>query len=106
MVAMRDIERFGQQIGDRFGAEQVILFGSYAKAIATKDSDVDLLVVMPFAGRGVDESVKIRMTLKPSFPVDLLVRTSEKIKQRIQAGDTFLRTILEDGKVLYEARHI
>jgi predicted nucleotidyltransferase len=106
MVAMKEIERFGQQIGDRFGAEQVILFGSYAKGIATKDSDVDLLVVMPFEGRGVDESVRIRMTLRPSFPVDLLVRTPQRVQQRIQAGDTFLRTILQDGKVLYEAGHI
>ena len=106
MVAMNEIERFGRQIGDRFGAQQVILFGSYANGLATKDSDVDLLVVMPFEGRSVDKSVKIRMTLKPSFPVDLLVRTPEKIEQRVQAGDTFLRGILENGKVLYEANHV
>lgn len=45
MVAMDKIEEFGRRIGREFGAERVILFGSYARGAATKDSDVDLLVV-------------------------------------------------------------
>ncbi len=106
MVADKLIENFCQQIVERFGAQKVILFGSYANGTPTVDSDVDLLVVMPFTGRSVDESVKIRMALRPAFPVDLLIRTSEKIQERIQQGDTFLSDIMENGKVLYAADHI
>ena len=43
------------------------------------------------------------MKLRPAFPVDMIVRTPEKLKERIEMGDTFLREILEQGKVLYEA---
>ncbi len=105
MVAIIDIERFGRRIGEEFGAEKVILFGSYAQGTATQDSDVDLLIVAPFEGRSVDKSVQIRLKLRPSFPVDLLVRTPEKIHQRLEIGDQFIKDIITSGKVLYEANN-
>ncbi len=103
MVAMDKIEEFGRLVGREFGAERVILFGSYAKGAVTEDSDVDLLVIGPFEGRSVDKSVEIRLKLRPGFAMDLLVRTPEKVRQRIEMGDGFMREILEEGKVLYEA---
>ncbi len=103
MVAMRQIEEFGRQIGRQFSAERVILFGSYARGEVTADSDVDLLVVAPFEGKSVHKSVEIRMKLRPRFPVDLIVRTPEKVRQRLEMGDGFMQEILREGKVLYEA---
>ena len=105
LVAMDRIEEFGRRIGEEFGAEKVFLFGSYARGEANPDSDVDILVIGPFEGRNVDRSVEIRMKLRPGFPMDLLVRTPEKVRERIEMGDMFMREILEQGKVLYEANH-
>jgi len=102
MVAMNEIKKFGRRIGQEFGAERVILFGSYAKGTVTDDSDVDLLVIGHFEGTSVDKSVEIRLKLRPVFPMDLIVRTPEKVRQRIDMGDSFMREILEEGKVLYE----
>jgi predicted nucleotidyltransferase len=96
-VAMNQIEEFG--------AKRVILFGSYARGNAGPDSDVDILVIAPFEGRSVDKSVEIRMKLRPGFPMDLRVRTPERARERIEMGDTFMREILEQGKVLCEADH-
>jgi predicted nucleotidyltransferase len=103
MVAMNEIEQFGRRIGQEFGAERVILFGSYARGTPSSDSDVDLLVIGPFSGRGVDKSVEIQMKLRPGFPIDLLVRTPEKVRERIAMGDTFMRDVLAQGRILYEA---
>ena len=103
MVTMNRIEEFGRQIGREFVAERIILFGSYARGAVTDDSDVDLLVIVPFQGKSVDKSVEIRMKLRPWFPVDLLVRTPEEVRQRIEMGDGFMREVVEEGKVLYEA---
>ena len=103
MVAMNQIEEFGRRIGEEFDAERVILFGSYAQGSPTADSDVDLLVIGPFTGRSADTSVEIQMKLRPAFPVDLLVRTWEKVRERIAMGDTFMQEILAEGRVLYEA---
>ena len=103
MVSMNQIEDLAQRIGDEFGAHRVVLFGSHARGAASADSDVDLLVVVPFEGRSVDQSVAIRMKLRPSFPLDLLVRTPGKVRERVEMGDEFMLEILEGGKVLYEA---
>ncbi|MDO8302735.1 MAG: nucleotidyltransferase domain-containing protein [Sedimentisphaerales bacterium] len=103
MVAMNQIKEFGRRIGQEFSAQQVILFGSYVTGTPTKDSDVDLFIIVPFEGRSVDQSVKIRMKLRPSFPVDLVVRTPENVRLRLEMGDDFVRNIIEQGKVLYEA---
>jgi hypothetical protein len=43
------------------------------------------------------------MRLRPGFPMDLLVRTPEKVRERIEMGDAFMQEILDHGKVLYEA---
>jgi len=102
MVAMNQIEEFGRRIGEEFGAERVILFGSHARGAVRADSDVDILVVGRFEGRSVDKSVEIQMKLRPDFPVDLLMRTPEKIDERIAMGDTFMKEILTEGRVLYE----
>ena len=106
MVAMSKIKELAGRIAKEFKPERIVLFGSYATGTPTVDSDVDLLVVMPFDGRSIDESVKIRMALRPAFPLDLLIRTSEMIQERIRQGDTFLSDIMENGKVLYAADHV
>ncbi|MCJ7777181.1 MAG: hypothetical protein MUP16_02555 [Sedimentisphaerales bacterium] len=64
---------------------------------------MDILVIGYFEGRSVDRPVEIRMKLRPKFPLDLLVRTPEKVRQRIEMGDSFMKEILKQGKLLYEA---
>jgi len=103
MVAIDMIEEFGQRIGRQFGADKVILFGSYAHGRPTEDSDVDILVIGPFEGRSVDKSVQIRLKLRPEFPVDIIVRTPEKVRRRIEMGDEFMREVVDEGRVLYES---
>lgn len=105
MVSMSSIREFSRQIAAEFHPERIVLFGSYASGSPTPDSDVDLLVVMPFEGKSVNQSVEMRVRLRPQFPVDLIVRTPQAVQQRLDMGDTFIRDILSDGKVLYEADH-
>ena len=102
MTTLKQIEDFSRRIASEFHADRIVLFGSYARGTPTVDSDVDLLVVLPFEGRAVDKSVEIRLKLRPPFPMDLIVRTPEKVRERVEMGDDFMREILEKGKVLYE----
>ncbi len=85
---MKQIEALSRQIGREFHPEQIVLFGSYAYGRATKDSDVDLLVVMPHNGKGWRLAGKIRGCVRPKFPLDLLVRSPEQIRQRLTLGDS------------------
>ncbi|MHC4644471.1 MAG: nucleotidyltransferase domain-containing protein [Planctomycetota bacterium] len=100
---MEQIQELGRQIGREFHPERVVLFGSYAYGTAREDSDVDLLVVISHKGKGWRLAGKIRGRVCPQFPVDLLVRSPEQIRQRLKLGDCFLKEITEQGKVLYES---
>ena len=83
--------------------EKIILFGSYAYGTPTRDSDVDLLVIMQTQARGADRSWAVSRLLIPRpFPVDILVRTPQEIQSALERGDFFIREILANGRVLYE----
>ena len=103
MVDMKGIHDFVERVVDSFSPERVILFGSYAKGNPSSDSDVDLLVILPFEGKPWHMASEMRKRGQPSFPMDLLVRTPDQVQQRIEMNDAFLREITEQGKVLYEA---
>ena len=105
MISSKEIQSFSQKIVEEFQPEQVILFGSYAYGQATQDSDVDLLVILPFEGLPVYKAIEIRKKLKPTFSLDLITRTSKQIQQRLDMGDFFIKDILQKGHILYETNH-
>jgi len=105
MVDMHSIEETTARIVQEFQPERIILFGSYAYGTPTADSDVDLLVILPFESKASCKSLDILTKINPKFAVDILVRTPEQVQQRLAWNDFFLQEIIEQGKVLYEAAH-
>jgi predicted nucleotidyltransferase len=102
MVCADEIRVLADKIAAEFRPERIILFGSQAVGTATEDSDVDLLVIMPFEGRALRASVEIACRVKPSFPVDILARRPDDTARRYALGDPLVREALDDGIVLYE----
>ncbi|MSU56723.1 MAG: nucleotidyltransferase domain-containing protein [Pedosphaera sp.] len=103
MITRRQIQEFADKVVREFRPQKIILFGSYAYGRPTEDSDVDLLVIMPFRGSPNKKAVEIEMRLDRRFAMDLLVRTPAKVRQRVKLGDWFMREIMEKGEVLYES---
>lgn len=97
------IEDLRAQIVQAAQPQKIILFGSYAYGEPHADSDVDLLVVMPFEGSPLRQAFKLRTQMVVPRAVDLLVRTPEQLAERLAMGDSFMRELLEHGKVLYES---
>jgi predicted nucleotidyltransferase len=104
MIANQDIRCYASKIAKLFNPEKVILFGSYAEGCASDDSDVDLLVVMEHEGRDIEQAFLIRRSIPRTFPLDLVVRTPERINKNLKGHDSFLKTIFQKGKTLYERR--
>lgn len=102
IVSRHTIQETARQIAERFDPEQIILFGSYAYGEPQPDSDVDLLVVMRTSLKETEQAIRICQSIPYSYGLDLLVRTPENLKRRIEMGDRFLRDITLQGKVLYE----
>ncbi|MGH9838815.1 MAG: nucleotidyltransferase domain-containing protein [Blastocatellia bacterium] len=97
------IERLCERIAREFEPEKIVLFGSQAYGNPTDDSDIDLLVVMPYSGSPLRKAGEILSQLQIWMPVDLIVRSAEDIEQRLWLGDRFMREVLDRGKVMYEA---
>ncbi len=79
-----EIQNLCRQIVENFNPQKIILFGSHAYGKPNEDSDVDLLIVLPFNGRHAEQSVRIRRRIKSSIPLDLLVRTPKEISEKLQ----------------------
>jgi len=103
LVKRSQIKAFSNAIVREFQPRKIVLFGSYAYGKPTEDSDVDLLVIMPFNRKRGRKSLEIRQRIPADFPLDLIVRTPAAITQRLQWGDCFLKEILTKGDILYEA---
>src|SRR3989304_5732001 len=101
MVTMREIQDLGEQIARGFHPKQVILFGSHARGTASEYSDVDLLVILPFEGKGFLKSLEILNHLDSRLPIDLLARRPDDVQRRYAEGDPLIREALNHGKVLY-----
>ena len=88
-------------VAREFRPRKIILFGSYAAGSATPDSDVDLVICLPFHGSATDKVVEIRGRVEAPFPMDLLVWRPADVRKK----DGFTRSILSEGKVMYETSH-
>lgn len=102
MVSWEQIQVFCDHIIRGFQPEQVIVFGSSVDGTATEDSDVDVLVILPFDGRPAHKAAEILLATHAGFPVDLLVRTPDEVKQRLDLGDFFIREVMQKGRVVHE----
>jgi len=106
MASAGEIQRYCEAIARIFSPEKIILFGSHAYGKPHRDSDVDVMVVMPHAKRfGRRPSLAIRREIPAGFPVDIVVKESGEFKRRLREGDSFLSEVAENGRVMYEASH-
>lgn len=104
MVAMKDIRAFARRLATDFKPRRIILFGSYAHGNPRRDSDVDLLVEMPYRGHPVRRAIEILRRLDPRFGLDLIVCSPQEVRRRLAQHDWFLMDAIEKGRLLYEAR--
>ena len=100
MPGMAQVRRLARAIATHFDVEQVILFGSRARGTGTKDSDVDLLVVMRYRGGETQQAVATLSKTDPRFAVDLIVRTPADTARRYRQYDPLIRGAPDNGVVL------
>jgi len=98
----RQIQQMVKCIVKHFQPDRIILFGSHARGEADLDSDVDLLVVMPFTGSKHQTQLDIRMALHDfHIPKDIVVTTPEDFLWRKEIPGTIERPAGREGRVLY-----
>ena len=96
------IDKMVRRIVKKFKPEKIILFGSYARGTPTRDSDVDLLIIMPVSGSKREKRIEIGVALHDiRIPKDIIVATPDEVERRKNLVGTIIRPALEEGKVLY-----
>ena len=96
------IGRMAKRIVREFRPQQIILFGSHARGEAGPDSDVDLLVVMPFKGPAREQAMRILEVLHDLLiPVDVIVTSPENFAWRKEVVGTIEWPAAREGRVLY-----
>ncbi len=102
-IPRKAIDDVVRQIAEKFHPQKIILFGSYGRGNPHPESDVDMLVVMETPLKEVKQAIRICQQIEYRFGLDLIVHTPKTLSERVAMGDWFLRDILEEGKVVYEA---
>jgi predicted nucleotidyltransferase len=103
MATLKQIQAYADEVVRRFHPEKIILFGSHAYGRPTRDSDVDLLVIMAHEGRPPEQAARIRDVVPAPFPLDLLVRSPQRLRERLGMNDYFMREIVDKGRSLHES---
>lgn len=65
---------------------------------------MDLLVVMPCYNE-INQSIRITLAFQRVFPLDLIVRTPERLRRQLAEGDSFLNEVVARGIVVSEKSH-
>ena len=103
MINEHIVQSMTERIANAFSPEKIIVFGSWARNEATKDSDIDFLVITHYKGSKRDIQVAIRRELKGfGIPKDVIVASKEDIEQKKDLPGYIYGTALREGKVVYE----
>ncbi|MGC9094211.1 MAG: nucleotidyltransferase domain-containing protein [Candidatus Bathyarchaeia archaeon] len=96
-------ERVLNELGDRI--QSIVVYGSIARGEATKDSDIDVLVV---SRDKKDEEKVSDVSYEVDFENDFetfimpIHLTGDEFEHRVKIGSPFIFEILKEGVVLYD----
>ena len=102
------INQIRKRITETVDPEQVILFGSYAKAQANEKSDIDLFIITDSSTSQIKEiKRRIRREIRDiiidnQIDVDIFADSMERFQYRINiVKDQFYLGIKNNGKLIY-----
>jgi uncharacterized protein len=105
MINFHEIEQVATRLGVAANAECVILFGSYARGDAREHSDVDYMIIAESTLPRFKRSRELYKVLRPHpFGMDIVVYTPEEIERGKRTPVSFISSVLQEGKTLYDRR--
>lgn len=106
MISQQTIEEAVRLLVAAAHPTKVIFFGSYARAEATENSDLDFLVIVPSLKSKQQEMTRFRRALRPlGIAADVVVASTAEVEDWGHLPSTTLYWALTEGKVLHEAAH-
>jgi predicted nucleotidyltransferase len=82
---------------------RILVFGSRARGDADEHSDLDLVVIQETRDVFPERSKKAALLLDVPGAVDVFVYTPAEFEQMRRDGNPFIRNVIKQGRVIYEA---
>ncbi|MBN1661098.1 MAG: nucleotidyltransferase domain-containing protein [Anaerolineae bacterium] len=103
MIDQALIEHLVKTIATRLQPERIVLFGSWAWGEPDEHSDIDILVIKHSSLRRDKRAREVSdLFASRTFPLDVLVYTPAEVERLRKMRGSFVRFILENGRILYE----
>lgn len=83
-----EVEKIKKQIIEKFKPTKIILFGSVAKGLIHKNSDIDICVIMDYDNKK-DMITKLYMEVDSELPVDFVLYKSDEWEKYRNDTTTF-----------------
>jgi len=100
----KEIQNIVQQLINLYKPEKIILFGFLAKGQIEEGTDIDLFIIKSDVPEfGVDRIRQLDELIKYKLATDFIVYKPYEFEQRLKLGDPFIKNIVEEGTVLYDA---
>ena len=94
------VEAYARRVAERYHPRLIVVYGSYARGTATKDSDIDIAVICDSLGGDYLENAAALFRLRRDIDLriePILIEASDT------DGNDFYQEVLRIGKVVYEA---
>jgi predicted nucleotidyltransferase len=100
------LEQIVSAIANELRLEENDLLGSQARGDATRDSDYDLFVIVPYEGDRIELGARARSSVRyAGVPINVIVYPRSYLEKRSKDDDSLLLDdVLLDGKVIYETQ--
>jgi predicted nucleotidyltransferase len=100
----REVENILKQLIRLYKPQKVVLFGSLAKGEVNEGTDIDLFIIKSDVPElGVNRIRQLDELIKYNLATDFIVYRPDELEQRLKLGDPFVKAVLQEGKVLYDA---
>jgi len=100
----KEVQNIVKQLIRLYKPDKIILFGSLARGQINQGTDIDLFIIKSDVPEfGVDRIRQLDALIKYRLATDFIVYKPAELEQRLNLGDPFVKSILEEGKVLYDA---
>jgi len=112
-VTSKVIRAVCDRIVEKVRPQKIVLFGSHAKGVAAKDSDLDLLVIIDVANplaplkRRDRYGEILRLFRHRGFGLDVIVMTNKELEKIIDENEgewNLILEILDEGRTLHEQK--
>ena len=102
MANAKAVENITNEIAKKYRPEKIIIYGGFASGKTKKNSDIDLLIIKKTKKERTKRHLELdKLILNREIPLDILVYTPSELKEKLLAGNTFLKKIINDGKTVY-----